>query len=124
MDPLVRLRRTVAVAQSGKPPGVLQRVPEVENLATAHEPCGAIPDPFGPVPYDHYHRLPRIQPAQFPYLGIEPMEDGVGIAQTTNQKAPYHRTASRRDLDAFFRQEQNPGLYFAEMAVLHGGQRS
>src|SRR5580658_2234404 len=95
MDPLVRLRRTVAVAQSGKPPGVLQRVPEVENLATAHEPGDAIPDPFGPVPYDHYHRLPRIHPAQFPYLRIESMENRIGVSQTTDQKAPHHRAASR-----------------------------
>src|SRR5580704_18525407 len=109
MDPLVRRRRTGAVPQSGKPPSVLQCVPEVENLATTHEPPGAIPDPFGPVPYDHYHRLPRIQPAQFPYLRIESMENRIGVSPTPDQKAPHHRAASRRDLDTFFRQEQNPG---------------
>jgi hypothetical protein len=56
-------------------------------------------------------------------LPVQLVEDGVGIAQTTHQKAPHDGVASGRSLDPFFRQQQNPRLHFAKMTFLHRRQR-
>src|SRR6202165_3146047 len=86
VDPLIGLLRSFAVAQAGEVPGVLQGVPEIEDFATVDKPWGPVPDPLRPVANDHYHGV-GAQPAQFPQLRIEPVEDRIGVTQTTDQEA-------------------------------------
>ncbi len=109
VDPLIGLLRSFAVAQTGEVPGVLQGVPEIEDFATVDKPCGPVPDPLRPIAHDHHHGV-GAEPAQFPQLRIEPVEDRIGVSQTTDQEAPHHRAAARRCFNTLFGQQQNPVL--------------
>ena len=39
LHPAIRLRRIIAVAQTGECPCVFQRMPKIENLTAADKPC-------------------------------------------------------------------------------------
>src|SRR5450631_4422185 len=51
-DPLVGLPRSFTVTQAGEAPGMLHRMPEIENFTTADITLGPVPDPFGAVAND------------------------------------------------------------------------
>src|SRR5712691_8826987 len=122
MHPAVGLPGPLPVAQMSKLPGMLHRVPEVEDFTTVYKLGGSIPDPLGSIAHDDYHGV-GAKPAQFPQLGIQAREDRIGVAQTGHQKPAHHRVASRRDLDALLGQQQDSGLDLLEVALLHGRQR-
>ena len=63
------------------------------------------------------------EPAQFAQLPVQPVEDVIGITQTTDQKAPHDRAPSGGRFDSFLRQKQNASLDLAEMAFVNGRQR-
>ncbi len=73
-----------------------------------------------PIAHDHHHGVGCAEPAQFPQLRIEPVEDRIGVSQTTDQEAPHHRAAARRCFNTLFGQQQNPCLDLAEMTLFHG----
>ena len=93
---------------------------------------GAVPDPFGPIPDDHHHRSgaePRNvrTAAQFPQLCIQQLciqmtENGVGIAQTSDQEASHQRAASGRGFHALVRQQQDSRFDIPEMTLFHRRQ--
>src|ERR1035438_2735265 len=120
-DPLIGLLRAFAVTHTGKLPGMFHCMPEIEDLATPDKPCGPVPDPFRTITDDDHHRV-GAEPTQFAQLSIQPVEDIIGVAQTTDQKASHYRAASGRGFDSFLRQQQNACLDLAEMAFLQGRQ--
>jgi hypothetical protein len=75
-----------------------------------------------PVANDHHGRM-RSEPAQLPQLSLEPVEEGIGVAQTAHQKAPHYGVTPGRGLDSFLRQQQNARPDFAEMTFFDGRQR-
>jgi hypothetical protein len=79
-------------------------MPEIENFAAPDKPFGAVPDPLGPIADDDHRRIGS-EPTQLPQLPVQPVEDVIGIAQTTHQKPPHHRAASGRSLDSLFGQQ-------------------
>jgi hypothetical protein len=64
-------------------------MPEIQNLATAYKHAGAIPDPFGSIPEDHYDRV-GAHPTEFPELRVQVAEDLVGVSQTGDQEPPHY----------------------------------
>src|ERR1035438_939918 len=100
---------------------MLHGMPEIEDFATPDKPCGPVPDPLRSVADDDY-RGTGAEPAQFAQLSIQPVEDIIGITQTTDQKAPHYRAPSGRRFDSFLRQQQDASLDLAEMALLNGRQ--
>ena len=111
-------RRRTASGSPGSIRG--SRLPSRNSAGVASS--DPLPDPFRAITDDHHHRL-GAEPAQFPQLGIQPMEDGIGIAQTAHQKAPHYRAASGRSLDSLLRQQQNARLDLAKLTFGNGRQR-
>src|SRR5712692_1426433 len=122
VNPSVGLHRTLSVTETRKPPGMLQGMPEVQDLAAAHKHAGPIPDPFGAIPEDHYDRV-RANPTEFPELRVQVPEDLVGISQTSDQKPTHHRSAPGRSLHALLGQQQNARLDLVPMPLFDSWQR-
>src|SRR6266700_4235598 len=55
MNPTVGLSRAFPVSELSKFPNVFQSVPKIEDLTTAHEHGGAIPNPFRSIADNDHH---------------------------------------------------------------------
>src|SRR5436853_6375842 len=108
--------------QASEAPGMLQSVPEVEDLATARKYPGAFPDPLRAIP-DHHHHGVSPQPSQLLQLGPETAEDSVGIAQTSTQKTPHQGMPPGAGVHPFVGPQQHPAFHLARFPLAHQMQR-
>src|SRR5205807_6859881 len=126
MNPALCPFGSFSILQASEAPGMLQSVPEVEDLATARKYPGAFPDPLRAIP-DHHHHGVSPQPSQLLQLGPETAEDSVGIAQTSNQKTPHQGMPPGAGFHSFVGPQQHPGFHFAKLPFLdrrQGRQRA